>query len=735
MSDPTHHIFGIRHHGPGSARSLRAALQSVKPDIVLIEGPPDAAEILPLAANQEMKPPVAILVYAADDPRKAVYYPFAVFSPEWQAIQYALERDVPVRFMDLPQANRMAPPGEEAERAELPPGPLRRDPLGALAEAAGYGDGEQWWEHVIEQRRDGADVFAAVLEAMKTVRTSSEVPDDPEDLLREAHMRQTIRAAQKEGFARVAIVCGAWHAPVLAEMPDPKDDAARLKGLAKVKVNATWVPWTYGRLTYASGYGAGVRSPGWYQHLWSSADQVPVRWMTRVARLLRDQDIDCSSAHVIESVRLAESLSALRGRSLPDLSELNDAARAVFCFDSDLPMRLISEKLVVGERLGEVAQDAPAVPLQQDLQREQRRLRMQPDASAKTLDLDLRKETDLDRSRLLHRLRLLGIPWGDTKDKRGAKGTFHEIWTLQWDPGFVVTVIEAGVWGNTIDDATAAFAKDAADKAQDLPRLTRLLDQVLLAELPDAMSRVMQRLEAEAALASDIGHLMDALPPLANVLRYGNVRQTDTTMVAHVVSRLVARVCVNLPAASASLNDEAAGEMFARIVGVHGAVSLLENPEHTKDWQAALRRLADSPGIHGLIAGRAVRLLLDAAAIPGDEAAKRLSLALSTASEPAHAAAWVEGLLRGSGLLLLHDDALWNVLDEWIARMHADAFVQLLPLLRRTFSTFEKPERRQMGERAKRGGAVGKSAGQMEAGYDAVRADAVVPLLARLLGL
>ena len=35
-------IFGIRHHGPGCARSLRGALKALKPDIVMVEGPPDA---------------------------------------------------------------------------------------------------------------------------------------------------------------------------------------------------------------------------------------------------------------------------------------------------------------------------------------------------------------------------------------------------------------------------------------------------------------------------------------------------------------------------------------------------------------------------------------------------------------------------------------------------------------------------------------------------------------------
>src|SRR5207244_5588364 len=133
-------------------------------------------------------------------------------------------------------------------------------PLDMLARVAGYTDYELWWERQIEQRRDMRGLFEGILEAMSEMRVDP-MPRDEREAQREAHMRQSIRAAQKEGFQRIAVVCGAWHAPALAELPPAKGDAALLKGLPKTKVVATWIPWTNSRLTYASGYGAGVRSP------------------------------------------------------------------------------------------------------------------------------------------------------------------------------------------------------------------------------------------------------------------------------------------------------------------------------------------------------------------------------------------------------------------------------------------------------------------------------------------
>ena len=207
----THTVFGIRHHGPGSARSLERALEELEPDTVLIEGPPEADGLIELASREDMAPPVALLTYVPDEPGRAAFYPFARFSPEWRAIRHALDRGVPVRFMDLPAANKMA----EGERRYRGP---RADPLKALAEVAGHGDPERWWEDVIESRRDGLDAFEGVTEAMAALREA--YPDeDPREERREAFMRQSIRAAAKQGAENVAVVCGAWHAPALAEPP------------------------------------------------------------------------------------------------------------------------------------------------------------------------------------------------------------------------------------------------------------------------------------------------------------------------------------------------------------------------------------------------------------------------------------------------------------------------------------------------------------------------------------
>ncbi|MDX6293697.1 MAG: hypothetical protein QOH50_2772, partial [Kribbellaceae bacterium] len=395
----TVHLFGIRHHGPGSARALSAALVELEPDIVLIEGPPEADKVVELAADPEMVPPVALLAYAVDDSTRAAFWPFAVFSPEWQAIRHALAAGVPVRFCDLPAAYQFGSSGHQGRG-------LAADPLATLAAAGGYDDPERWWDDVVEHRRDGAPPFTVIAEAMAELR-ADEVATGRE-AQREAYMRTTLRKAIREGFERIAVVCGAWHVPALAEpLPPATHDARVLKGLPKRKVACTWVPWTHGRLASASGYGAGVSSPGWYHHLFTAPDQITTRWLTKVARVLRAEDLPVSSAHVIEAVRLADTLAALRERPLAGLSEVTEATRAVLCGGNDLLLDLVTREAVVGEMLGTVPSATPQAPVAADLAAQARRLRLKRDTAERTVELDLRKPNDLEKSRLLHRLRIL----------------------------------------------------------------------------------------------------------------------------------------------------------------------------------------------------------------------------------------------------------------------------------------------------------------------------------------
>lgn len=745
-------LLGVRHHGPGSARAVRSALDAARPAAVLIEGPPEGGALLELAADPGMRPPVALLAHAADDPGRAAFWPLADFSPEWVAIRWAQEAGVPVRFMDLPAAHSLAAAGEpDADHAE--PDAVRLDPLAVLAETAGYDDPERWWEDVVEHRGSGGageealGAFEALGEAMGALRETYGDGGHRRDLVREAYMRQRMRAARREFGDGYAVVCGAWHVPALRAKTTVAADKALLTGLAKVKVETTWVPWTHRRLARAGGYGAGITSPGWYAHLFSARDRPVERWLTKVAGLLREEDRQVSSAHVIEAVRLAETLAAMRGRPLPGLTETLEAVRAVMCDGSDVPLTLIEDRLVVGDVLGEVPDAAPVVPLQRDLTRQQRSLRLKAEAQERELELDLRKDTDAAKSLLLHRLRLLGIGWGTPAASRSSTGTFRETWRLRWEPELSVRVAEAGIWGTTVLAAATAKAEADAAGAEELGEVTALAERCLLAGLSEALPAVLRALADRAALDTDVARLAKALPALARSLRYGDVRGTDATALGAVAAGLAERICVALPpACAAGLDGDAAAELRGHVDGVHTAVGLLADTGDglRERWSAVLRTLAARDTVPGVIRGRAARLLLDDGRLEAEETARLMGLALSPAASPADAAGWIEGFAGGSsggGTLLVHDDRLLGLIDSWLVGVPERAFTDVLPLLRRTFGAYEPGVKRTLGELVRRGPAASAGAaramGSAPEGFapdlDPLRADAVTELVRMLL--
>jgi hypothetical protein len=760
------HLFGVRHHGPGSAHALERALTALGPAEVLIEGPPEAEDLLRFAASPAMRPPLALLVYALEAPAVASFYPLAAFSPEWRAMTWAARHERPVRFIDLPYgvgiaeriAAQTAQAAEEAETEPAAPAeldPLVRDPLSALAEAAGYEDGESWWNAVIEQGAPAPAVFAAVEGAMAALRAAADAEgpqraDAANEARREAHMRLAIREAVQRAGGPVAVVVGAWHVPALRAPATAGDDRALLRGLKPAKVAATWTPWTDAKLAAASGYGAGVVSPGWYRLLWAElqrgdadggfdAGRLSAQWCAHAAAVLRAEGQSVSTASLIEAARLATALAAVRERPSPGLAELRDASLAALCGGEAAPLRLLTDRLIVGLDVGEVDDAVPQTPLQADLARTQRRLRLKPEALAQELSLDLRSESGLERSILLHRLTLIRVPWGAPQHAGGSRGSFRERWVLEWKPQLSIALVEALQWGVTVASAAAGRAASLARDSGDLAELARLVQTCLLADIPDTAQLAMDRLQALAVGAADIGLLLEAVPPLTQVLRYGTARRTPEAALRRLVQTLGEQACVGLPYAARQLDEAAAATLTSRIRSFDATLALIENERLAADWTAALGRIVADPQATPAVAGAATRRLGERGALNTEETAQAFSRALSPANPAAAAAAWLEGFLGGEGEILLHDAALVALIDAFLAGLAPESFEELLPAFRRALANLDAYQRRRLLDTAKSPARIAAPAGPDAAPSTDAPAEAAfaaaLPLLNLMLGL
>ena len=763
----THIIYGIRHHGPGSAKSLIKALKTQQPDCILIEGPTDANKMITHVAKDELKPPIALLLYNPKELTQASYFPFAKFSPEWQAMKYGLQAGVTVAFMDLPM--EMSFGLDLAEKSEKQPELFRlevepkekptdaddialaKDPLGYMARLAGFEDSERWWEVMFEAQDEQAEIFPAIVDLMGTLRKEIKRPETKRTLQREAYMRKTIRKAIKDGFKNIAVVCGAWHSPVLADLKPFKvsADNAILKGIKKVKTEHAWVPWTYERLSFSSGYGAGVLSPAWYELLFSTKKDIVTRWMIKVAKLLRKEDLDASSAHVIEAVRLADTLAALRQLPIAGIQEMREAAVTIFGGGYEEVIQLIDEKLIIGDKIGQIPDDVPKSSIQKDFE-SYGCMRRKANAVHKAYyngeiiekkEFNLREPAQREVSLLMHRLNILNIPFGIEKsaNKKGTSGSFSEMWQIHWKVDYALKVIEAGIWGNTVYSAAVNFAAHQARENDDLALLLSLMRMGRKAGLVELMPVVSKRIFEVSAVTKDLGKLMEAIPELVLNIRLSNTdlyksSDDEKQLLFTILHNIIPRILISLPSACVGLDEKATKDMFDRMQSMNKALQNLNEANYLEAWNKVLYQIAEEERVNGIIAGGCSRLLFDKSVISEDIAAGHMSYFLSMGNTALSAAQWVEGFLFGSGLLLIINPKMWNILDSWVNQLEMEQFQDVLPLLRRTFSEFTVPERQKMMEMAIKGQVSIRST---DSDYDLnkERAEQVLPMVRMLLGM
>jgi hypothetical protein len=742
------HVLGIRHHGPGSSRHVLEALAAIKPDIILIEGPPEGEPMLQWVNHAAMQPPVALLCYVPDSPSRSVFYPFTSFSPEWNAIKYGLENKIPLRFIDMPLVHTLAESArDEAGEENAEPGSanfagnnehedyekIRRNPIAYLADIAGYEDAEEWWEQCFEIGHHPTGVFEAVATAMTALRDTLPQKKDTHEATREAFMRKAIRAAQREMYTEIAVICGAWHVPALLSFPKQKDDDALTKNLPKVKVETTWIPWTNDRLSFESGYGAGVASPGWYDHAWKHPDDNGVLWQTYTAQVFRQHQIDISSAHVIESVKLVNALTALRGLGKPGLKEFNESTLAVMCMGDPVFMKLVHRELIVGRTLGQIPEGTPQVPVQRDLDQLIKKCRLKISNEEKLLKLDLREDNDLQKSVLLHRLQLLGVEWGRMQFTSG-KGTFKEEWMLCWYPELTIRLLEKAPWGNTIEAAADKYLQDRAARCTGLNEITALVQQALPSELHTAIRYTLKRMDELAAGTSDCSVLIDAFLPLVQVSRYGNVRRTDLEIVTLLLTAIFYRMTAGLPMSCTGIDDEQAATMAEKLKLVTRSVLLLEDAVLKTAWMDTIRKTAAQQQAAATVQGCCCKVLYDARELTPDATATEFSKALSVNNNPDFSANWLEGFLKDAATVLILEDEIWDIVNGWMTGLDETTFLQIIPLLRRTFAVFSNVEKQKIASRAQRGSSKA-AAVTVVVDIDHQRAQKVLPLMELLMGL
>ena len=716
-------LFGVRHLSPAAAFRLRRELDRARPELVLVEGPSDLNDQIKWLCHPDTQFPAAILAYTRQPPVRTVLWPFAVYSPEVQAILWAHEHGVPCRFMDLPSsvflalaeaaAKREAAKGEDGEAQ--PEEPVTTDSVYRRLETLTGEDHDTFWERTFEQLGE-EESFQAVNNTFgRQLRQASAHSrrDAAETVVREAYMKRVITQAAAGGISpeKIFCVCGSFHVAGLEENTPMTDQEER--ALPRADCSATLMPYSYYRLSSRSGYGAGNKAPAYFELLWDALNgeglkNVALLYLTRLAAAHRRAGNLVSSAEVIEAARLADALAAMRGSRHPALADLRDASVTTMGHGSFSELAIAAADTEIGKTIGLLPQGVARTSVQEDFYRQLKALRLEKfrTPELQRLDLDLREKLnvkseeaalgDLRRSFFLHRLRVLGVCFAALLPSRQDGASWGEYWELRWTPEAEIEIVESALMGDTIQGAAAFALKERADQSASLGAAASIFQDTFLCGMPAAAQHALSVLQGLGVDAAAIADVADTAARLSLVVRYGDLRRFDAEPVVPLVKQLYLRACLTL--AEACVCDAQAAQAVTKAMDQLNTLQLSHDFLEEDRWISLLEEISDRDDLNTRCSGFAMAILLERGAADEDLLAREVARRLSPGVPADLGAGWFEGLAGKNRYALIARLSLWRQLDDYLNTLDDDTFRRALVFLRRAFADFSPKEKNDIAE-------------------------------------
>ncbi len=714
-------------------------LEQIQPEIILIEGLSDAnEELLRYITDRRTKLPIAILAYTNALPVRTLLYPIALYSPEYQALQWAKKHDIEARFIDLPSDIFLALQGvkEQPEKTSdqnkddnseeshlLFPhdnrlkAELQTSLYDRFARQAGEPDYETYWERNFEHNLNLNSYRFAAYEFGKGLRDMADdtLISTAETLVREAFMRRQIQAVIDEGYnpEKIAVIVGAYHAPVMTQNAPVMTDE-ELANLPRTESKLTLMPYSYFKLSSQSGYGAGNHAPLYFEMLWQSLQNqdlanLPAEYLSRIVRHIRESGTSRSTAEVIEGVRLANTLAALKNSSAPTLYDLKDAAITLIGYGEKSVIAEAMAKVEIGTAIGELPEGVSQTAIQDDFYRQIKLLKLEKYRTGvkQDLELDLRENRrvkseeaaflDLNRSFFLHQLNILEIGFASKQQIKQDSATFKERWSLQWTPESEIALVEAVLMGETVELATAYRFKMTLEKCTSVANAAVILRQAWECGMAAIMDQARQNLQHLASESTEFTAAAQAANELGMLVRYGDVRRIDPEPLKAIIEQLFLQGSLLLMNAANCDND--AAKTVLNGISVLNQISL-EYDQIVDEalWISQLHKLSDADHLNPLLSGYACAILLERQLIKNDELAREVSRRLSPGISADLGAGWFEGLSKRNRYALLARLPLWEQLAIYVSSMDDEQFTRALVFLRRAFGGFTPREKRTIAE-------------------------------------
>lgn len=734
-------LFGVRHLSPSASYHLRQALDACQPQLVLVEGPSDLNDQMHWLCHPKTQFPAAILAYTKKPPVRTILYPFACYSPEIQAILWAHQHQVECRFMDLPsdvflaleegarepsdakqeESQESKETGEtksereeHSERSE-PDVQESTEWVYRQLETMTGEDHDTFWERNFEQIEGWQESSAAFHMFGEQLRETAR--DHPlrtaETLVREAYMKRVIQKAVESGVpeGKIFCVCGAFHVAGLREGPVMTEEEERT--LPRTDSASTLMPYSYYRLSTRSGYGAGNKAPAYFELLWEEWNRgnlagLAGRYLVSLAAAHRKAGNLVSSAEVIEAVRLAGTLCAMRGSRYPCLQDLRDAAVTTMGHGAFSELAVAVAETEIGRRIGALPEGVSRTSVQDDFYRQIKELRLEKyrTLELQNLDLDLRERLnikdpatailDLRRSFFLHRLRVLGVSFAALLPSRQEGANWGEYWQLRWTPEAEIEIVESALLGDTIEGAAAFALKERAEKSTSIRDAAAIFQDAFLCGMPAAARHALEVLQTLSVDAAAISEVAETAQRLSLVVRYGDLRRFDTAPVVPLLRQLYLRACLTMEEACQC--DTKTAPVVTAAMDQVNQLPLHHDFLDETPWLELLGRISDRDDLNTRCSGFAMATLLERGKADEELLAREVSRRLSPGVPADLGAGWFEGLASKNRYALIARLSLWRYLDSYLGTLDDKEFRRALVFLRRAFADFTPAEKNDIAE-------------------------------------
>ena len=702
--------FGIRHFSPAGAYFVRQFLDKIKPDLLLIEGPADFDFLIDDIVSKNLVPPFAIMAYTKEAPIDTILYPFAEYSPEYQAILWARENNTECHFFDLESdiILGLEKRDDETKDEEII---SETNPNKSIET-----DMEVFWERTLEQSEDMHAYRAGSALFGESIRkdTNSDDKSFIRDTVRESFMKRKIKEYIEKGFdtEKIVAITGAFHTSAIESLEGAMSDK-EYKALVRRESNVTLMPYSYYRLSKRTGYGAGNAAPAYYELLWQGFLNGDItyherKYLSSLAKYMREHGGIVSSAQVIEATRLARELAIIRGGSVPTLEDLKDASITCMGGGSFGEMAMGFAETDIGKKIGSVPQDAMQTSIQSDFTSKLKQLKLEKykELVATPLQLDLRENLrvkskdsaflDLNRSFFLYRLVVLGIDFAKIKRSNQDNATWAENWILQWTPEAEIQIVESVLKGDTIADAVAFVLSERLLEATKISEIAEVIEDAFNCGLPKIVEGAKRSLDEMTNGAIAMCDIADTVSKLSNMILFGDIRKLDREPLIPIVKRLCIRASLMLVGESAC-DDIAAASLAEDIQKIHN-VFMVQDFLDESLWFDKLTELSNRDDLNTKISGLATAILLDAGKIDEPTLRKEVSRRLSVGMPAELGANWFAGLSMRNHYALIGRLTLWESLSEYLDTLDEEEFRRSAVFLRRAFVEYSAKEKDMIAE-------------------------------------